>query len=309
MEFREVTDFDKTAWDDLAGHPMQTWAWGEFRNHRQHISRLGVFEKDRLVRGYLVIWTQIGIWTIGYVPMGVVPQPEDVEVLKTLGRKRKAIFIRMEPLSQSGFMPGAFCKSRGLFKPESLWWNLEQSETNMLSTMHPKGRYNIKVAKRHGVIVYEDGSAEGLETHIQLLLETAKRQGVRFHTAEYHRQLWATLHPRLFFAKFKDEIIASAMVFIHKNWAYYAYGGNSLEHREVMASTLLLWEIALKLQKNGVKIFDLWGNEPGTGFGQFKEKFGANKIKLLGSFDLPILSLIYPLFRTVEELRWKLRHI
>lgn len=308
MKYREVAQEEADLWDKLADHPMQSWAWGEFRKKRQKITRLGVYENQTLARGYLVTWTRLYNWSVGYIPMGPVPNDEDIAELVQVGVKHNAIFIRMEPNStNTDTIP--LPKGRHLFKPKTYWWNLQKTEEQLLMNMHQKGRYNIKVAMKHGVQIVEDNSAISLEHHISLLMETAKRQGVKFHTADYHRQLWQSLKPRIFLAKYNDQILASAMVFVHKKRAYYAYGGNSLAHREVMASTLLLWEVAKTLKKEHFEILDLWGTEEGKGFSQFKEKFGADLISFVGTYDLPVSRMLYVVARIGEEVRWKLRQI
>ena len=96
------------------------------------------------------------------------------------------------------------------------------------------------------------------------------------------------------------------MIFTFKDTAYYAYGASALEHKEVMAPTLLLWEAIRWSKQTGCKVFDLWGAEEGRGFSRFKEQFGGKLVELAGSYDLPVNPLLYPLFRLSEEMRWKI---
>lgn len=297
-------------WNRKVDHPLQSWEWGEFRRRRQEIDR-----QD----GMLVMWTKIKYspWCFGYIPMGKIPTKEEVGRLRELGRRRKAVGIRMEPnVSVDGVADwqaqtlGELLPGRKLFKTKTFFLDLGLSEVELLKKMHPKARYNIKVAQKHQVKVeMDDGSR--IEDYLELMFGgTASRQGIYSHSPDYHRQLFENLHPSgvadLWVAKYQGKILAANIVFRFKDKIYYAYGATALEHREVMAPTLLLWEIARWGKKAGYKIFDLWGAEEGTGFTRFKEQFGGRIVETVGSYDLPVNNLLYPGFRMVEKLRWKL---
>ncbi len=176
--------------------------------------------------------------------------------------------------------------------------------------MHPKGRYNIKVAQKHGVTAEEDDSDAAFDKYLELMFTgTAARQKIYAHQKDYHEQLWAALRGKmahLWVAKYQGKIIAADMIFKFKERIYYAYGASALEHKEVMAPTLLLWEIARWGIRSGMKEFDLWGAEEGKGFSRFKEQFGAKLVELPGSFDLIVNPTGYKLFRIAEEVRWKI---
>ena len=95
-----VTIKDRTMWDRLAGHPLQSWAWGEFRRVTGvDVERLGVYKNAELVAGWQITFHHIPLtpWTIGYFPKGPQPSPQMIHALSTLGRQKKAIFIQLEP--------------------------------------------------------------------------------------------------------------------------------------------------------------------------------------------------------------------
>lgn len=310
---------DSEKWDVHVTHPLQSWAWGEFRKLRQPIDRLGIYESDRLVNGYLIVWTKIPgtSFYFGYVPMASIPTQEDIDHLIEIGRTRNAVGIRMEPheliSEQNKLSSLQLSNGRNLFKPKTYWWDLTLSEEQLLSHMHQKARYNTRVAEKHGVVVYENNSSEAFAAYCDLLFGgTAKRQKVGMHSVDYQTQMWDTLHKqkmaRLFVAEYQKKILSAMLVFTWKDAVYYAYGANSLEHKEVMAATALLWRVALQMKKEGYKLFDLWGAEEGTGFSKFKEQFGARLVELVGTYDVVVNPLGYRLFRFAEDIRWKIRH-
>jgi lipid II:glycine glycyltransferase (peptidoglycan interpeptide bridge formation enzyme) len=290
-------------WNKGVEHPLQSWEWGEFRKLRQPVSR---------VAGMQVMWTRVPYTQcyFGYVPMGKVPDLKDIEQLKKEGTGHKALGIRIEPQAPKGTMIDGLRPGRPLFKQKTFLLDLTKSEEELLKQMHPKGRYNIKVAQKHGVITEEDNSEEAFNRYLELMFSgTAKRQKIYAHGENYHRQLWASLKngmAHLWVGKYQGKIIVADIIFEFKNNMYYAFSASALEHKEVMAPTLLLWEIIKWGKTRGDKIFDLWGAEEGKGFTRFKEQFGGKTVELCGPLDLPINKWGYRLFRLVEEARWKI---
>jgi lipid II:glycine glycyltransferase (peptidoglycan interpeptide bridge formation enzyme) len=294
-------------WNKGVTHPLQSWEWGEFRSKRQEIDR-----QD----GMLIVWTKVPFtpWVFGYIPMGKVPSDEEIKRLRDLGRERKAIGIRLEPnvrMENGEWRMENLRPGRPLFKKKTIILDLTKPEEELLKAMHPKGRYNIKVAKRHNVRVRVSVSDRDYAKYMDLMFGgTAQRQKIYAHEPKYHLQMWSVLQPagmaKLFCAEYKDQIIACALIFCFKDTIYYAYGASALEHKEVMPQTLLLWEIMRWGKAHNYHYFDMWGAEEGKGFSRFKEQFGGEMMELVGTYDLPVNKIVYPLFRLAEEMRWKI---
>lgn len=290
-------------WNKRVTHPLQSWWWGEFRSKRQPVSR---------VAGTLVMWTKIPMtpWYFGYVPMGKIPSAREIELLMDEGKKNKAIGIRLEPNAQKGQMPKGLTPGRPLFKPKTFILDLTKPEEELLAGMHSKARYNIRLAQKHAVTAEEDNSDKAFERYLDLMFAgTAQRQRIYAHQRDYHEQLWSVLKEKmahLWVAKYQGKIIAADIIFVFKERIYYAYGASALEHKEVMAPTLLLWEVIKWGKNSGMKEFDLWGAEEGRGFSRFKEQFGGKLVENTGTWDLPVNPVIYPVFRLMEEIRWKI---
>lgn len=201
-------------------------------------------------------------------------------------------------------------RGRSFFTPTTFLIDLTKSEEELLAAMHPKTRYNIRLAQKHGVVVAEDNSKEAFEKYLDLTNQTTKRQGFYAHTERYHRLMWQSLHPkgiaRLLTAKYKNEILITWVVFVWKDTLYYPYGASADRHREVMASYAMMWEAIKFGKKLGLKKFDLWGREEGKGFTKFKEGFAPQVVEFLGTWDFVINPALYPIYRMAEEIRWKL---
>lgn len=286
-------------WDKKVIHPMQSWQWGEFREKMgNRVSR--VIGNNQ----YQIIWTRIkpfSLW-FGYCPMSPVPDEGDLKKVKSSG----GIGVRFEPNEmRGGEVPEGLVPGRHLFKPKTYWIDLTLSEEELLKKMHPKCRYNIRLAQKHGVRV---GQGD-MESYLDLMFgKTVKRQKIYSHSENYHRELAKLDFVQLFKAEFEERVIASWMIFAWNDFIYYAYGAFDDEYRSLMAPVLGLWKIIKWGKKNGYKTLDLWGAEEGKGFSRFKEQFGPKPVEMVGTYDLPTSFLYWP-FRMTEEVRWKILRI
>jgi len=162
--------------------------------------------------------------------------------------------------------------------------------------MKTKGRYNIRVAQRHGVTVIEDTSDQGLADFLRIYKRTAVRQELNEKPPRYFRTLVSMLsslrHVSLFFAEYQGRRIATALVVYFGKRATYFYGGSLARHRRVMAPYLLHFEIMRRAKALGLEWYDLWGiappNEPDhpwRDFTVFKAKFGGVEVHLVRTLD------------------------
>src|SRR6185369_2320734 len=275
-------------------------------------------------------------FTIGYLPKGEEPTNELLGELYKIGKKEKCIFIQLEPNILKPHI-SHFAEqlhrqiqntkykilesAHPLFTKYSFVLDLTKSEEELLKNMHPKARYNIKIAQKHNVIVEEDNSDEAFEAYMKLTEETTKRQGFYAHTQNYHRLQWQVLphthnhnqlSSHLFVAKYNGKILTAWILFVFKDTLYYPYGASSSENREVMASNLVMWEAIRFGKKLALKTFDMWGatvpnpdkKDPWYGFHTFKEKYGPEHVEFVGSYDLVINPMLYQGYKFADKLRW-----
>jgi lipid II:glycine glycyltransferase (peptidoglycan interpeptide bridge formation enzyme) len=313
-----------------SSHPLQSIEWGEFRK------KTGV----KVIRSNGLQLTIHSIpyipWTVGYFPKGPMPTKEMIDGLKEIGKKNKCIFIQLEPniianedlklkINNLKLFPAA----HPLFTKYTFILDLTKSEEELLKAMHPKTRYNIRIAQKHNVQIIEDNSESAFEEYLKLTDETTKRQKFYAHTEKYHRLMWETLKcqnsnlktqisdtdklsAHLFLAKYNHKTLAAWILFVYKDALYYPYGSSSNENREVMASNLMMWEAIKFGKKLGLKKFDMWGalgnnsdkNDPWYGFHRFKEGYGPEHIEFAGSFDLVIDPILYGFYIVLDKLRW-----
>lgn len=334
MKFQDISSENKTLFNKSVSHPLQSFEWGEFRqNSGVKVIRRGIIQKNKISNAYqLTIHTAPLGLKIGYLPKGGLPNRDMIGDLIFIGKQRGLVYILLEPNVANeqwsivnGQPLGLKPSFHPLFTKYTFILDLTKSEEELLAQMHPKTRYNIKVAQKHEVRISEDNSDNAFDTYWRLTEETTKRQGFYAHDRNYHKKMWETIKPNgkwsmindqlsghLFIAKYKGEILTTWVVFVFKNTLYYPYGASSKNYPEVMANNLMMWEVIKWGKNNGLKKFDMWGSlsenpdtsDPWFGFHRFKKGYGGKLVEFAGSFDLVINQPIYMLAEMVDKLRW-----
>lgn len=205
-----------------------------------------------------------------------------------------------------------------LFTRYTFLLDLTKPEEMLLSSMHPKTRYNIRVAQKHEIQVKEDNSEKAFNDYLRLSEETTKRQGFFAHNRTYQQTMWNIMNKKgiakLWTASYKGETLAAWILFVRNKTVYYPYGASGRNHRETMAPNLLLWEIMKWAKHNGISSFDLWGalgpepdpHDPWYGFHRFKQGYNPELIEFAGSFDVILSPFLYRLYCVSDKLRWAL---
>ncbi len=299
-------------------HPLQTAAWSEFR---KAMGVAVVKTSQGYVSFHRVPYTS---WTIGYFPKGPLPTNAFIKELQTIGNEQNAIYIQLEPnvIKNTNKSLGTSrvlkYSHHPLFTKYTFVLDLTKSEEELSKAMHPKTRYNIKIAEKHGVTIQEDTTEQGFEEYLKLEKETTDRQGFYAHNNTYHKTMWKIMKDagiaHIFTATFQGETLAAWIIFVHDGVMYYPYGASSRNHREVMAPNLLLWELVKWGKKQGFHTFDLWGaigpdpdpQDPWYGFHRFKTGYNPTLIEFIGSYDLILRPVLYKLYCIVDSIRWSI---
>lgn len=258
---------------------------------------------------------------------------------KNLAAQQGAFMLRFEFLAEyqdelaDQMTQYGLVKSFEEIQPEFRQWvDIGSQADQILASMKPKGRYNIRLAKRHGIKI---ASSKDSQLFFELFAQTAKRDGFQIRQAAYYQDLVATLEKHgvgeLLIAMHKKEPLAAAIISYYGGTASYIYGASSSHNRELMAPYLLHWTAMQRAKDRGCRIYDLlaiapFDSEQSTvnskqregssqftvrsslvkkyaGITRFKQQFGGRSVHLLGSWDLPIKPLIYMAFRLAETWR------
>jgi|SRR3989344_5333378 len=336
---RPITENQKSQYNKLVTHVMQSFEWGEFRKSLGiPVLRYGIYKNGKLSKAFQLTLHKIPFTnkSVGYLPKGPVPNRQLAEALKKIGKENNCAFIKVEPnvitseAKQSmqreiatgssnprndDFVDKSFTSSpKPLFTKYNFVLDLTKSEEELLKDMHSKTRYNIRIAQKHGVKVEERIDNEAFEIYQKLYFQTSKRQNYHGHNNYYHKKIWETLKKsgmaRLLIASYNKQPLTAWMLLNFKDTLYYPYGGSSKHHPEVMANNLVAWE-AIKLGKKlKLKYFDMWGalkpnadpKDPWYGFHRFKKGYGGRLVEYIGTYDLVFDWPLYWMFTFIDKL-------
>jgi len=300
---------------ELPSHIVQSQEWGEVK------TLLGT--KSVMMKGgvrFTLHKIPILNKNFGFCPK-VNPEKIDWQEAGKIGKDNNCVCIRFDvPNSIKGKYTSTFSKHcqkspKSTFAKKTVFLDITKSEEDILKNMHPKTRYNIKLAAKKGVVVKE-GDEKDLDIFLRLQRETADRQKFYIHKDSYYKTIYSQLlkaHLVHSLIACKDNTPLTAwLLFVYEKVIYYVYGGSSNEHKDLMPSNLIAWE-TIKLGKRlGCNYFDMWGiadnpdneKDPWYGFTKFKLGFGGEIIEFEDSWDLVINPVFYRLFNFLDIVRW-----
>ncbi len=201
------------------------------------------------------------------------------------------------------FIKAGFYKTgRNMQSKYKLLYSLKLKEDELLKLMHKNTRYNVKYAKRKGIVIKkyfpnDDDFNKKIDQFYDLLKITQKRTGgYPIRPQKFFRfllQEFATSkNLALFEAKFNNDLIAMNISERTKNWSSSFYAGSNRLHSNLKAMYLLRWESILWAKSYGSAVYDFWGIVPKSkshkGYSDHKLSFGGARIDHVGILELPL---------------------
>lgn len=247
------------------------------------------------------------------------------EGVKELGKKYNAFVFRMEPdiekndqefrniVEQLGYKIKDNAKDfKDEIQPRFVFrLNIkDKTEDEILQNCHSKTRYNIRLAKRKGVVVKE-GTRDDLKDFHKIMIETGSRDGFIIRSLEYFEKMYDELapnHMKLLMAYYEDKPISGIIPIMYGNKTWYLYGASSNAHRNLMPNYLLQWEMIKEAIRNKNDVYNFRGvsgvvdeNHPQYGLYRFKKGFGADFTEFIGEVYLPFKPMTYKLYKLAEK--------
>lgn len=332
---------------------LQTKEWADFKVRQgwkaHEIDNIFVLEKKLPFGQSFLYAPEIDFYTIVQQTGGFEYFLQNIENIRKISNP---IFTRLEfidkmPPDNGGNIVEKLKKYRFIkaFEEVQPEWrqviDISKSDDEILAQMKQKGRYNIRVAEKSGVVI-ENPPAGGanIDDFYNIFCETAKRDGFEIRPKEYFENLMQKFASNdiaeLFVAKYNGKTIAAVIATFFADTASYLYGASSNDFRNVMAPYLLHWQIIKRAKEKECKFYDLLAIEPFrdpqtaisykeninnyqpaedgrrkaelhkyAGITRFKEQFGGQKVQLVGSWDLIYKPTWYKLFKIAERYRRK----
>jgi lipid II:glycine glycyltransferase (peptidoglycan interpeptide bridge formation enzyme) len=338
------------------GHLLQSSCWGELKAvfgwDRQCVAVAGISGPSAhsaptpqadsglsLLAGAQVLFrSRYGV-SIAYVPRGPLfsgdPVVDDLllATLERCARKRRAVFLRIEPniladdpqaSSYHSWLLLRHLQPISPIQPRStIHLDLNQPADRVFAALSKGHRADIRRAERRGLVV-RVGSAADMPLFYNIMQDTGQRGEFGIHSADYYRLAWEIFQPHshLLLAEQEGEAVAGHMVFADRQRGYYFYSGATEAGLKAGANHLLQWHALQWAQAQGCTHYDLWGipdalgraavapdeqqreamlaeaqHDPLIGVYRFKKGFGGRVVRYLPAYDRVLLPPLYVLWQ------------
>lgn len=244
--------------------------------------------------------------------------------LLEVAQNNHCIYIKIEPAWEKNstykdeLITLGFRKTPLSVQPDTtLTLDLRKSEADILKQMKPKGRYNIKIAAKHG-ITYKKFTAtakdyeQAIKSFYELLSTTAKRDKFGVHELGYYQKFLEKLQPhsQLYLAYQGDNVVAGIIAVFYEDTAIYYYGASANIARETMATYGLQWHVIREAKQEGLSVYDFLGiapdeasaHHPWRGVTEFKKKFGGTVYSYAGTFHFVLKPFLYLLLNVSKSI-------
>ena len=212
-----------------------------------------------------------------------------------------------------------------LIPSETIYLDLSENLDDLLSRMHEKARYNIKLSARKGVRVRTLQSEEDLFVFYALMKEASLRGDFFLEPMEFFQSLYKSLAesgnalaPRssdalalgssdalapgsaggspafgqIYFAEHEGDVLGTLFVVNYGKRSTYLYGCVSLQKRNLMAGYALQWQAIRDAKLAGSLQYDFYGydssgspSHPYFGFSKFKSQFSGELVQFVGAHE------------------------
>lgn len=255
-----------------------------------------------------------------YIPRGPIMSTEsnfDFNALINLAKKNNAGWIRIEPKNEEllkmikNNVGADLVSAPHNVQPKEIFLiDIAKSEDELLAEMKPKTRYNIKLAEKKGLKIFNNNDEKYIKEFLRLTEIMAKRQGINSHAENYYRKMLKTISGgilKLYLAEYQGKIIVANLVIFYEDTCIYLHGASDDNFRSVMAPYLLQWHQIMDAKKAGCLCYDFGGISSGKwqGITKFKTGFSPKTLPTIfpGSYDIILDNKKYFVYKFLQKLR------
>ena len=252
------------------GHLLQSWRWGSFKEQFGWAAeRIAVEGERSLTLAQVLFRSRFGV-SLGYIPRGPVVSGNDSTAIAALwkeidriARRRRALSVIVEPdlHASNGFDRVHLDPGPPPIQPARTVKVALHDDDGLLAQMHPKMRYNVRLAQRRGVETHSANDRDAADQFYALLEDTARRNDFIIHERGYYQQFLRQFagDTTVLVAEIEGRAVAAAIPVAFGDEAIYMYGASATQERGHGAAFLLQFEAMRWARERGCRRYDLWG--------------------------------------------------
>ncbi len=307
IKARETTDQKEwdTIVDELFGHPLQSFGWGEVKSGYGWAPTRLVFEDDgKAVGGAQILRRNLPkpFGSMMYIPRGPFCAPKyRAAILECLTKwakqhARGCVELVCEPEwteePGNGKRLGWRATKNHILLPGTVLVDLTQNPDEMLAAMPKTRRQDIKKYLRNGFQLEPATSDADFRACLDIYKEIAARDKFNLHTDQYYYDIWQKTgkYNRLLMLKNPEdgEVVAFQWALVSNGFAFALFAGVGERGRKMRINAGAKWQCMQDLHnKDGVNNYDLNGllND---GVDTYKKAFHGEEVYYIGSYELPL---------------------
>lgn len=188
-----------------------------------------------------------------------------------LSKKENCLFIQFETIDYKENISNTYEDIKPWYykkfiTPYTSVIDLSLSEDDILAKMKPKGRYNIRLASKKWVEVFEvNKNDDNIKLFYDLMLQTTSRDSFNGNNFDYYKTFLTTIEQSKLLLAYCDNKVIAAGIFTFNDIAIYYYWASTSDkkYRNIMAPYLLQWEAIKIWKQNWCSLYDfLWVSTP-----------------------------------------------
>ena len=299
---------DEITWnaavDQLHGHPLQSFGWGEVKaGYGWTPIRLLFKKEDEVIGGAQILRRKLPtpFKSMMYVPRGpFCDKKQRLAVLEALtewakAQREKCVELVCEPEwkeAPSGSNKlGWRATKNHILLPSTVLIDLNQDPDTMLAAMPKTRRQDIKKYLRNGFQLEPAKTEADFRACLDIYKEIAARDKFNLHPDQYYHDIWQKTgkYNRLLMLKDPSDgvVVAFQWALISSEFAFALFAGVGARGRKMRINAGAKCQFMQDLHNEGVALYDLNGllND---GVDTYKKAFHGDEIHYIGSFELPL---------------------
>lgn len=305
------------------GSFLQSLSWGLFQVsvHTEAISYT-IFDENTQIELMGYVYPLIGKLQFIYFPRIELISKEILETLLLTVKQQGFVFVRFDPtypMPEQEAFRAITVKTR---QPEAtIALNLDADFDTLLTRMHSKTRYNIRLAQKKGVEVVW---GKNMPVFLSLLAQTTARDQFKGHDKAYYAKMLEQNMTHQVTAYLNGVPIASNILIHYAGTVTYLHGTSANEYRNVMAPYLLQAAGIEYALTHDAQAYDFWGvaptsedtekqacfngycydsTHPLAGVTRFKAGFGGIPIAYSEGVEYVLNNQLYALFTFAKKIK------
>ena len=298
----------------MESHFLQSKSWESFLSEKESKKTFRLLENSKDEVLAVLETTPVGNYL--YCPYGPTSLNKNLlNSLLSLAKETNCFFLRLEPLkplSPSEIKKFNLKKSKDINPAETWVLDLTAPKEEIILNFSHGTRNGFNTFAKKGLSVRVSKNPDDIKYLVKIQSKLAKEKGIRTFSPAYLKNELEMPFASLYLVEYQNKIIAASLFFDdpENKTRFYMQSAADSAYKKLPATVALLSTSIFDAKEKGLETFDFWGiapdnagkNHPWAGFTAFKKSFGGSEKNYAGTFDFPLKTSKYLLYKFLRKL-------